>query len=340
MPWHSLYNRGRARKTSVSAAEQPRDCSLRRRGCLLRDSFCWPAGRQFTPGYPGDFSQPAVGTSAFRVAVLRGSPHQLTSSWNSQSMLWCGRRRLESPNPREFAWYQRIKVRWYQCEGIWIVALAAFWHGCCQRISRSGMRNPSWDGWAACRAARHSWRTGRISCLGEGQACPDFELPSFSPGWRVPTRLAACQGSPLDSRRFGPTGLALRETTLAWAVGRFSRSWQRARPWRAEACQLYAGWGGKILEEVYVSLERWLTLWLGGESSLCAWAVVAEKLPPEARDDRVWAGPLVGQPAPWSAHPRQMDWGWVLSWPELSRCGRLAPRGSSLGPAPPIRDKV
>jgi hypothetical protein len=37
--------------------------------------------------YPGDFSQPSVGTGASRVAVLRGSPHQLTSSRNSRSML-------------------------------------------------------------------------------------------------------------------------------------------------------------------------------------------------------------------------------------------------------------
>jgi hypothetical protein len=28
------------------------------------------------PGFPGDFSQPSVGTGAFRVAGLRGSPHR------------------------------------------------------------------------------------------------------------------------------------------------------------------------------------------------------------------------------------------------------------------------
>jgi hypothetical protein len=86
------------------------------------------------------------------------------------------------------------------------------------------MRNPSWDGWAACRAAHRSWRTDRFSCLGGGQACPIFGLPSSSPGRRVPTRLSANRGSPQDSGRFGPTELALRETALAWAVGRFSRS--------------------------------------------------------------------------------------------------------------------
>jgi hypothetical protein len=50
---------------------------------------CWTSDH---PGFPGDFSQPSVGTGAFRVTVLRGSPHQLTSSRNSRSMLWCGRR--------------------------------------------------------------------------------------------------------------------------------------------------------------------------------------------------------------------------------------------------------
>jgi hypothetical protein len=39
----------------------------------------------------------------YRVAGLRGSPHQLTSSRSSQSRLWCGRRKMEFPNPREFA---------------------------------------------------------------------------------------------------------------------------------------------------------------------------------------------------------------------------------------------
>jgi hypothetical protein len=34
MPWHSLYNWGKARETSVRTAEQPGDCSLRRIGCL------------------------------------------------------------------------------------------------------------------------------------------------------------------------------------------------------------------------------------------------------------------------------------------------------------------
>jgi hypothetical protein len=67
----------------IRAAEQPKDCSLRRLGCLLRDCLGLPAGRQITP-----VSQvTSVGTGAFRVAVLRGSPHQLTLSRNSRSML-------------------------------------------------------------------------------------------------------------------------------------------------------------------------------------------------------------------------------------------------------------
>jgi hypothetical protein len=45
---------------------------------------CWTSAH---PGFPGDFSQPSVGTGAFRVAVLRGSPHQPTSSRNSLSVL-------------------------------------------------------------------------------------------------------------------------------------------------------------------------------------------------------------------------------------------------------------
>jgi hypothetical protein len=38
----------KARKTSVRAAVRPQDYSLRRLGCLLRDSFGWPGGRQLT----------------------------------------------------------------------------------------------------------------------------------------------------------------------------------------------------------------------------------------------------------------------------------------------------
>jgi hypothetical protein len=65
-----------------------------------------------SPRFPRWLQSPLDRPGAFRVAVLRGSPHQLTSSRNSRSMLWCSRRRTESPNPREFACYQRTKVCW------------------------------------------------------------------------------------------------------------------------------------------------------------------------------------------------------------------------------------
>jgi hypothetical protein len=71
-----------------------------------------------------------------------------------------------------------------------------------------------------------------------------------------------------------------------------------------------------------------------------AWAGVADKLPPAPLDDRIWVGLLPGQPAPLSAHPRQMDWGRVLSWPETSRRGHLAPRGSRPGPVSLVLEKV
>jgi hypothetical protein len=45
---------------------------------------CWTSDHH---SFPNDFSQPSVGTGAFRVVVLWGSPHQLTSSRNSRSML-------------------------------------------------------------------------------------------------------------------------------------------------------------------------------------------------------------------------------------------------------------
>jgi hypothetical protein len=66
MPWHSPYNWGAARgllvvPTWLSFEGLPRLAS-------------WTSDH---PVFPGDFSQPSAGTSAFRVAVLRGSPHQL-----------------------------------------------------------------------------------------------------------------------------------------------------------------------------------------------------------------------------------------------------------------------
>jgi hypothetical protein len=41
----------------------------------------------------GDFRRLA-NTSAFRFAKLRGSPHQITLSESCQSLVWCGRRKM------------------------------------------------------------------------------------------------------------------------------------------------------------------------------------------------------------------------------------------------------
>jgi hypothetical protein len=63
------------------------DYSLRRHGLFL-----WTASAGLLRISPprlrvGDFSQHLIGTSAFQVAELRGSPHQLTLIRNSQSVL-------------------------------------------------------------------------------------------------------------------------------------------------------------------------------------------------------------------------------------------------------------
>jgi hypothetical protein len=81
------------------------DYSLRRLGRLLGTASAGLLNIS-PPWFPvGDFSQPLVGASVFQVAELRGSPHKLAWSRNSQSVLWCGRRRMEAPNPRKFACY-------------------------------------------------------------------------------------------------------------------------------------------------------------------------------------------------------------------------------------------
>jgi hypothetical protein len=107
-PWNLPYNWGKARKTSVRVAEQPQDYSLAPTWLSFEGQprlACWSSV------HLGYSSQPLVGASAFQVAVLRGSPQQLTSSRNSRSVLWYVRRKMQSPNPREFACFQRTKVR-------------------------------------------------------------------------------------------------------------------------------------------------------------------------------------------------------------------------------------
>ena len=49
--------------------------------------------------------QPSVSLSICRVAVLGGSPHQLTLNQSSRSGLWCGRQTAERPDPRVSACY-------------------------------------------------------------------------------------------------------------------------------------------------------------------------------------------------------------------------------------------
>jgi hypothetical protein len=64
-----------------------------------------------SPRLPGGLQSALGRHSALQVAALRGSLHQLTLGPNCRSVLWCGRRRMESPNPRQFACCQRNKLR-------------------------------------------------------------------------------------------------------------------------------------------------------------------------------------------------------------------------------------
>jgi hypothetical protein len=82
-----------------------RHYSLRRLGLFLKAASACLLNISPPRLTVGDFNQPLVGTSAFQVAEPSGSPHQLSLSRNSRSLLWCGRRRMESPYPCEFACY-------------------------------------------------------------------------------------------------------------------------------------------------------------------------------------------------------------------------------------------
>jgi hypothetical protein len=143
IPWHLSYKWGKSWKTSVRVAEQ-----------------CWVLHVASTwPPYGGGLDWPAIHPSSsgdregLQTALGRrrclpsrrtkGFPHQVSLSQSSRLMPWCGRRRKESPNPREFTCYQRTKVRRSQCEDSLIVALAASGYGCGQRTSRPAVRSPS-----------------------------------------------------------------------------------------------------------------------------------------------------------------------------------------------------
>jgi hypothetical protein len=67
--------------------------------------------------------QHSVSVDIRRAAEVRGSL-QLTLSQISRLETLRGRRRMESPNPREFVRYQCTKVHWWQCEDTWIEAPA------------------------------------------------------------------------------------------------------------------------------------------------------------------------------------------------------------------------
>jgi hypothetical protein len=96
---------------------------LRWIGRLLRGSLYWPAEHQSPSLARGLLQWPLVGTSAFQVAEIRGSPHRLSSSHTSQSVLWCDRQRMETQNSCEFLCYQRTNVRYSQCEDTWVTTI-------------------------------------------------------------------------------------------------------------------------------------------------------------------------------------------------------------------------
>jgi len=95
-PGFFLYNWGKSRKTSVRIAERR---SADQRWTQFVQST-WPSRVMASTGLLALAAlgfrvrrrgQPSVSVSICRVAVLRGSPHQLTLSHSSQSGLWCGR---------------------------------------------------------------------------------------------------------------------------------------------------------------------------------------------------------------------------------------------------------
>jgi hypothetical protein len=129
----------------------------------------------------GRRGQPSVSISICRVAVQGGSPRQLTSSRNSQSVFWCGRQTAEHPDPRVSACYLRTRGHQYQGGDTWIVAPVASEHVFGQRTSRRGTHNPSWGGWAAYIAVLHSWRRDHSSNSGGNPASLSSEQFSFWP---------------------------------------------------------------------------------------------------------------------------------------------------------------
>ena len=66
--------------------------------------WSWVAAWSQLPS--SDMGQPSLSVNICRVAEISGCPHHLTWSRNSQSRLWCDRRRIDLPDPREYSCYQ------------------------------------------------------------------------------------------------------------------------------------------------------------------------------------------------------------------------------------------
>jgi hypothetical protein len=110
---------------------------LRRIGRLLRGTM---TGMLSINPKVTDVRQPSVGTSAFLVAKVRSSPHQLTLSRNLPLMFWYGR---EEWNPQILVNLPVTNVP--RCVNRNAKTPAALEYGCGQRTSRSDLHSPSCD---------------------------------------------------------------------------------------------------------------------------------------------------------------------------------------------------
>jgi hypothetical protein len=131
----------------------------------------------------GDFRQPFIGTSAFHVAELRGSPHQLTFCRSSDVV-------GEKLNPQilvnlNFTCIPIYVTRNANTLRLQILQLPGM--AVSSGPSDFGMRSPSKDGWVAYKAAHRFWCIGHF-CQDRDQVCSVFQLPFFPPGWRMPSR--------------------------------------------------------------------------------------------------------------------------------------------------------
>jgi hypothetical protein len=139
----NLLNYSLAFSLQLKKHGKPQDRQLvrhytsRRIVSLLRGSHGWPPEHLFTSATRGELQSSLGQHNRLPNSRARVFPHQLTFSRNSQSLLCCGRRKVEWRNPCEFACYQITKVLYSQCEDTWIVKLAASGPGCWQRTTRS-----------------------------------------------------------------------------------------------------------------------------------------------------------------------------------------------------------